>query len=63
MRNISVCSWSYRLSAERVAEEMAKCDVDWRGSAPNDTVNRYSRGGFVMVDPSVHRSRVLLLVG
>ena len=24
---IAVCSWSYRLSAERVAEEMAKCDV------------------------------------
>ena len=32
-------------------------DGDWRGSAPNDTVNRYSRsrGGFVMVDPSVRR--------
>ena len=24
---IAVCSWSYRLSAERVAEEMTKCDV------------------------------------
>lgn len=29
------------------------CPLDWRGSAPNDTVNRYSRGCFVMVDPSV----------
>ena len=29
--------------------------VDWRESAPSDTVNRYSRGGFVMVDPSVRR--------
>ena len=27
MISIAVCSWSYRLSAERVAEEMAKCDV------------------------------------
>ena len=27
MRNISVCSWSYRLSAERVAEEMTKSGV------------------------------------
>ena len=24
---IAVCSWSYRLSAERVAEEMSKCEV------------------------------------
>ena len=29
----------------------------WRGSAPNDTVKRYSRGGFVTVDPSVRRLR------
>ena len=28
MRNISVCSWSYRLSAAHVAEEMTKSGVD-----------------------------------
>lgn len=28
MRNISVCSWSYRLSAAHVAEEMTKVGVD-----------------------------------
>ena len=27
MRNISVCSWSYRLSAAHVAEEMSKSGV------------------------------------
>ena len=28
MKNISVCSWSYRLSAAKVAEEMTACGVD-----------------------------------
>jgi sugar phosphate isomerase/epimerase len=28
MKNLSVCSWSYRLSARGVADEMAKCGVD-----------------------------------
>ena len=34
-----------------------------RGPGTNDTVKRYSRGGFVMVDPSVCRLRVRLQSG
>lgn len=36
---------------------MLSGECDWRGAAPNDTVNRYSRGGFVICDPSVRRLR------
>ena len=36
---ISVCSWSYRQSAERVAEEMSKCDVQYVHLALNPFVD------------------------
>ena len=39
MRNISVCSWSYRLSASRVAEEMAKSGVKYVHLAINPFVD------------------------
>ena len=39
--------------------------ITWGGRVPgtNDTVKRYSRGGCVMVDPSVRRLRVRLQGG
>ena len=39
MRKISVCSWSYRLSAARVAEEMAKLGVSYVHLALNPFVD------------------------